>query len=109
MIIKCHILTADFSASVTFGIFSLPISGYFVRKIDYGSKNDIKKSIRIMRWCNVLSVVFLLSMLSPCDDNSFLYAGGNIDYNDTGLESSWIPTESKGSETSFRLHKYNEP
>ena len=97
-------MTAHFSACVTFGIFSLPISGYFVRKIDYSSKSDIKKSIRIMRWCNVLSVVFLLSMLSPCDDNSFLYAGGNIDYNDTGLESNWIPTKSKGSNTSFSTH-----
>lgn len=84
-----------FSACLAFGIMSLPISGYFIRNVDGDSKVGIKKCLSIMRICNVLTILCLIVLFSPCDSQPFLYAGGNVAYNDTKLDTGWIPSESK--------------
>ena len=72
---------------------SLPISGYFIRNVDGDSKVGIKKCLSIMRICNVLTILCLIVLFSPCDSQPFLYAGGNVAYNDTKLDTGWIPSE----------------
>ena len=72
---------------------SLPISGYFIRNVDGDSKKGIKKCLKIMRMCNLGCILCLIVLFSPCESEKFLYAGGNIAYNETGMEASWIMSD----------------
>ena len=80
-----------FSASLSTVMIALPLSGYMIRGQTNNSKQSIKRTLRYMRIFNCIAFISLLSFFMECDDTRYYYLGGDLNYDQLELNTTWIP------------------
>ena len=78
------------SVSLSTVLLALPLSGYLCKGIDKSKVGDLRKTLRFMRMCTAFGATVLLTLLMTCDDSGFLFAAGDVGFNDLDLEATWV-------------------
>jgi len=81
-----------FSASLSTVMIALPLSGYMIRGQTNNSKQSIKRTLKYMRIFNCIAFISLLSFFMECDDTRYYYLGGDLNYDQFGVNTTWIPS-----------------
>jgi len=85
-----------FSASLSTVMIALPLSGYLIRSGQSApNKQYIIRTLKYMRLFNCIAFVALLSFFMECDNTRYYYLGGDMNYNELNINSTWTPSAEK--------------
>jgi len=73
-------------------MIALPLSGYMIRGQTNINKQSIKRTLRYMRIFNCIAFISLLSFFMECDDTRYYYLGGDLNYDQLEVNTTWIPS-----------------